>query len=320
MNAIQNIAYSDDSKFVATSNSGSLTKIDAYTKLNCDPSCLTCASVSADKCYTCQPNYIWHDGGIIFKRTKYSQVGSCITSCPQGYYLVNGTCSTQPATTQVVLKASTNEQKSTTVDFSILATVEQPANISMYPNLLTNIKQRMPGSLGFYDVEMNQVEQVAANYYIFTTNGYIIMDVKLKEPLNGHEYRLNWILPESVTFTADQTIFAIDVFNTRFKYTNPSATPRELVNVKNQGSAVGGMIALVVVKSSAFQETIQILVSADPTGLSIRLTQILRIVGRMVYFNEYIGDFLSAFLDSIDKYALTRYSKDKNELTRVSKG
>ena len=327
----QNIGYSNDSKFIATCAPSPLTRINAYTKLNCDPSCLTCASVSADKCYTCQPNYIWHDGGIIFKRTKYSQVGRCIDSCPQGYSLINGTCSkhpelpatTQPelaATTQVVLKAGMNEHKSTTVDISILAIVEQPANISMYPNLLTNIKQRMPGSLVFYDLEKNQVEQVAANYYTFTTKGYIIMDVKLKEPLNGHEYMLNWILRESVTFTADQTSFAMDVFNMSFKYTNPSATPRELENVNQQGSAIGRMIGLAPIKSAAIQETINAPAAADPTGLSIRFAQILRIVGRMVYFNVYFGDRLSAFLDSIEKYALTRYSIDKNELVRISKG
>ena len=332
----QNIGYSNDSKFIATCDPYPLTIINAYTKLLCHASCLTCASVSADKCYTCQPNYIWHDGGIIFKRTKYSQVGRCIDSCPEEYSLINGTCGKQPTTTQpelpattqpelptttqVVLKASMNEHKSTTVDISILAIVEQPANISMYPNLLTDIKQRMPGSLVFYDLEMRYVEQVAANYYIFTTQGYIIIDVMLKEPLNGHEYRLNWILRESVTFASDQTSFAMDVFNMSFKYTNPSATPRELENVNQQGSAVGGMIALVAVKSPAIQETINGLAAADPTGLSIRFAQILRIVGRMVYFNVYFGDRFAAFLDSIEKYALTRYSIDKNELVRISKG
>ena len=333
------LAYRDDSKFIATSNSDSPKTINAYTKLNCDPSCLTCASVSADKCYTCQPNYIWHDGGTLFKRTTYSQAGSCITSCPQGYDLVNGTCSMKPvlptttevqinsttevqinSTTKVLLKSRMNEQKSTTVDVSILAFVEQPANISMYPNLLTNIKQRMPGSLVFYDLELNNFEQVSANYNIFTANGYIIMEIKLKEPLNGHEYRLNWTMLESVTFASDQTSFIMDAFDMRFNYTNPSATPGELKNSKQQGSAVGAIIVVVAVKSAAIQETLNMLFAADPTGLSIRFAQILRIVGRMVYFNVYFGDTFSAFMDSVEKYALTMYSKDKNALVRISKG
>ena len=250
--------------------------------------------------------------------TTNRKVGSCLTSTSQGSVPVNGFFSNKSTIQQVAFKSDINKQKS--VDVSILAIVEQPANISMYPNLLTNIKQRMPGSLVFYNLELNQVEQVTASYNIFTINGYIIMDVKLKELFNGHDYRLNWILPESVTFTADQTIFSMDAFNMSFKYTNPSATPRELVNAKNQGSAIGRMIALVAVKSAALQETVQILVSADPTGLSIRFAQILKIVGRMVYFNVYFGDFLSAFLDSIEKYALTRYSLDKNALVRISKG
>ena len=312
---VKKLAFHYDSKIVVTTNDNSRVSINAYTKLNCDPSCLTCASVSADKCYTCQPNYIWHDGGTSIKRTAYNQIGSCLGMCEQGYKLVYGAC-----TMQVVIKSDMNKQKSNIVDVSILATVEQPANISMYPNLLTNIKQRMPGSLVFYDLELNQVEQVTASYNIFTTNGYIIMDAKLKEPLNGHEYRLNWILPELVIFSSDNTSFVMDVFDMSFKYRNPYATPKELDKEKKQGSAVGAMIAVMAAKSEAFQETFIMLAAADPTGLSIGFAQILRIIGRMVYFNVYFGDRYSAFLDSIEKYALTRYSKDKNALVRISKG
>ena len=177
-----------------------------------DVGCSSCTDigwhVSADRCLECD------------------ELSTACTSCQPGKLLVDGAC---VPLIPVTVRVEINDQKTATVDLSMSARVEQPANISMYPNLLTDIKQRMPGSLALYDQDKGQYEQISADFNLKLVNGYIIMDMTLTQALQGHNYKAQLKQPARVQFKVDQTEFELQEFNYSFIYVSSSSTEDEVL-------------------------------------------------------------------------------------------
>ena len=68
----------------------------------------------------------------------------------------------------------------------------------------------------------------------------------------------------------------------------------------SQGESAGTLVSLAP-QSPAASEVINTAVSIDPTGLTTKASQVLKVLQRLSYMNINTGDKLGGFLDGVEK-------------------
>lgn len=72
------------------------------------------------------------------------------------------------------------------------------------------------------------------------------------------------------------------------------------------GGVAGGLISMTPFKDETSTEIIAIVVSADPSGVVSKFSQLIKIFNRLFFLNVYFGESLGGFLSQIEQYSSTK--------------
>ena len=290
----------------------------------CDSACATCSSSPA--CLTCGA------GMFMFPNQ------SCTTCLQEIGYFINGTkCSEIPVppTNVSVPPASapllpTNESvtffggqessstRSANLKFRLYGvwntntSVDQPIIAWLIRNLRLNIT--------FMRKSTSQIETVGSRLdYLAPSQNIVDVLVYLLTIPQLDDYQVILSIDSPKTF----------YYNSSWKITvNPVqvtgdislGSPSDFQLSKSQGTYVSGLASLnLVPEQPSFQFAFLGVLSTDPSGMTIRSSQTLRLINRLGYLNIYFGAQATSFLDTLEANSGVEKESADAAMERISK-
>ena len=117
-------------------------------------------------------------------------------------------------------------------------------------------------------------------------------------------YQVNFTVAQRQNLTVNGSYFVLEPFNYSTEYKFPSDI-NALKGASEQGQLTANLMGTLPIKNQAAVDVTTALISADPSGVSTRFSQVLKASSKMLYINVNYGRKLMAFLESTEVFANT---------------
>ena len=118
--------------------------------------------------------------------------------------------------------------------------------------------------------------------------------------LETEDYVLEFSNTNSTTVEFEGITYEILPYEFKFPFKNPRSSKQQMEAAQSKGEVAGGFIT-VGGQSQGTQQVITTAISMDPSGITTKASQVIKLFQRICYLNINFGDKLGTFIDTAEK-------------------
>ena len=208
-------------------------------------------------------------------------------------------CTSDIVTTFLQLETEDNSAKLSKVDVSIYISLDPPLSSAADTlGILNLIRAKLNYSILIIDPEGNQ-EEIPFKANLLSTKSSLQLDLTFTSAAKkSGNYEIKISSNESFPLDYNGNPYQVLAWSGSTSYTS-SASSEDLKAASDQANTLTSLTPPTSSSSASVTLAMFAIISADPTGLLMRISQILQVVSKLAFINVQYGQKLESFLSKI---------------------
>ena len=187
--------------------------------------------------------------------------------------------------------------KSSLVDFSYTLS-PLTANLSLPLQVLRDLSSKIELKLVFKPKEGGQEEVPRVKSTVTVQNWLLVADISIESSLSLKDYVVTASVQNEISVQSGNSKYLFLGSSTSSEYLNP-VTAAQLQVAQKRGETSSYLLAAADTSNPVVFMGLFAMLALDPTGILLRLCQILKIVNKLYFININYGQKLDAFLSRL---------------------